>query len=113
MTVDDGKQLFGQGTSLESRLVSIPVGQPGQFLFEKVERKVLFRFEIVEQRALRNSCVGGDLLGCCSKKTLLRKQIQRRPKNFFPGAFFVLRALSGGSGLGPPALRLLLFSLHP
>jgi hypothetical protein len=74
-------------------LAPIPFRQASQFLFEEIQSKVLFRFEIIEEGALGNFCFRGDLLRCRLEEPLLRKQLERGAKNFLLRSLLVLRSL--------------------
>ena len=97
--MDDGEELLGQRRPLDAAVALIPLDDLVQLLFEEVERQVLLRLEIVEQRAFGDSGLSGNGFRGRAVKPLLGEQFECRTQNGPLGVFLVLDAFS------PPFFR--------
>ena len=109
---DNAKKLLRQRGALHGAIALVPVDHLGKALFEKIEREILFRLEVIEQRAFRDAGLFGDRLGGSAIKPFLREQIERCPQNGSPGVLLVLDAFSAPFWRRRSSAFPFLFSLH-
>src|SRR5689334_20634077 len=92
--MDDAEELFRQRGIWQPPVTLKPVDDRIQFMLEKIERQVLFRFEIIKQRPFSDFGFPGNGPGGCAVKTLLGKQGERCPEDGLASFLFVLQALA-------------------
>src|SRR3954464_2331864 len=109
---DNAKKLLRQRGPLHAAIPLIPFDHLRKALFEEIEREILFRLEIIEQRAFCDARSFRDRLGGGAIKAFLREQIERCPQNGSPGVLLVLDAFTASFWRRSPCAFPRLFSLH-
>src|SRR5262245_20397485 len=109
---DNAKKLLRQRGALHTAIALIPFNHLRKALFEEIEREILFRLEVIEQRAFGDARLFGDRPGGGAIKPFLREQIERCPQNGSPGVLLVLDAFSAPFWRRRPSAFPFLFSLH-
>src|SRR6266704_692468 len=93
-TMNDSEQVLRQARFPDALIVLIPVNNLRKFLLEKVQSKVLLRFEIIKQSSLSDFGFPRDGPGRGLVEPFFGEKIQGGPKNRLPGPFLVFNAFA-------------------